>query len=254
MSFPPLHDIVIRHIAEYLVGQNNTLVNLIRLSKRFYALRDIFREKMMLNRKQSGYAIDIGLYTWYHLRFHSSDRLIDDHMLKNFTRLRSLELEFCQYITDLSPLSSLRQLSMYSCYNIRDVSALRSIDTLTLSGLEVTDFSPLCEVQNLTLQWCNQLIDVSSLSGVQNLSLILCHGVSDVSPLYQVPNLSLGNCRNIHDVRALGSVKRLQLSALSLLHVPETVEILKCMPNLTIYGCKDIIRSDASGLWTPVKI
>jgi hypothetical protein len=55
-------------------------------------------------------------------------------------------------------------------------------------------------------------------------------------------------------VRALGSVKRLHLLGLSLLHVPETVEILRNIPNLTISGCGDMKRLEDSGIWTPVKI
>jgi len=40
----PLHDLVIRTMAEYLVGMNTTLKRLQWVNARFYGLRNIFRE------------------------------------------------------------------------------------------------------------------------------------------------------------------------------------------------------------------
>ena len=55
---PPLHDLVIRTVAEYLVGagRNETLVDLQRVSTRFYGLRDIFIGQIALSDRTSIHA------------------------------------------------------------------------------------------------------------------------------------------------------------------------------------------------------
>ena len=52
MEIPPLHDLVIKTIAEYLLKNNDAQVKLQCVSKRFYGLRDNFIRQLFLNTKK----------------------------------------------------------------------------------------------------------------------------------------------------------------------------------------------------------
>jgi len=155
MSIAPLHDLVIRTVAEYLCGFNETLVNLQRVNTRFYSLCDIFIGRIWLSQSQSDYAIMNKPYGWnkvysmlingYHYRNY---RYVDWHALGS---IHSLYIAEC-YIPDLSILRRVHTLIFRNCGNIHDVSSLSSVKRLTFIGcFEITGTEALKSVPKLSI-------------------------------------------------------------------------------------------------------
>jgi len=102
MSDIPLHDLVIRHIAEYLWGNNSTLTALMRVSKRFYALRDIFYSQICLDRYQSPHFFKKNPhpYGWNIVRCmtFNNETDITDANISMFSSVHELEFFNCRYL------------------------------------------------------------------------------------------------------------------------------------------------------------
>lgn len=102
----------------------------------------------------------------------SSFELMND-ILKLDSYLLDVNIGFCHYLKDLSPLSKCRILNISYCRDLTDVSGLKNC-------------------QNLIIRYCDNFTDVSALGTCKKLKLIDCNGITDVS--------KLGTCQNITDV------------------------------------------------------
>ena len=217
---PPLHDLVIRTIAEFLPDDNITLAMLQRLNRRFYSLRDIFIEQLVLYYVLSTYATRHKPYGWNKVR---SLRLgygedipdlsainnvfsvviegtqIDDLSALAGGKLRYITLNCCNNILDVSPLSGFHSVSLSSCYHIYDVSPLRNVHSLSFSFMNIRDISSLKggRLYSICLHMCSEITDVSALKDVHTVTLALCASITDVSALKKVPKLTISGCYNI---------------------------------------------------------
>ena len=189
MKVPPLHDLVIKLIAEFCSCDNNTLVALMRVSKRFYNLRDFFFSHIYLDVIQSNYALEFRPYGWNKvLRLALVSKNIVD--LSPFQSIHSMTLSDCSRITDLTPLKNLSGLDIEYCPNISDISPLKNVEMLSFVR-------------------CPKITDVSALSNTRFLSLINCPGISDVSALKNIHWLYISRCHNITDISSLTGVESL---------------------------------------------
>jgi len=59
-----IHDLIIRTIAEYIICDNTTLINLQCINQRFYSIRDMFIKQIVLTIEQSNYVIKHRPYGW----------------------------------------------------------------------------------------------------------------------------------------------------------------------------------------------
>jgi len=143
----PLHDLVIRTVAEYLSGDNETLVTLQRVCARFYGLRDIFIGQICLLHNQSRYAYDYQPYGW--------------------NKVHSMYFWHNICINDVSALSGIRDLSFYDCPNIRDIS-------------------PLHHVHSLSINYCDRITDID-ISALRNIKHLFITGCKNVSNVYRCP-------------------------------------------------------------------
>jgi len=197
---PPLHDLVIRTIAEYLIDDNKTVVKLQRLNGRFYGLRDIFIKALRLSTTASNYACENKPYGWnkvYSMYILYWNQSIDLSFLTG-CRLQSMRLSCCRTISDVSALRNLRFLTIYICPCISDVSALGSLHYLRIATcVDIIDVSALGSVHTLILEGCHSIRDVSALWSVRNLTIQYCLGITDVSALKMVPKLIINECPNI---------------------------------------------------------
>lgn len=152
-----LHDLVIRHVAEYLNGGNATLINLQRLNNRFFQLRDIFIGQICLNHDQSTYAFNERPYGW-----NKVYQLISD----------------AQYLT-----------------NPINYDDLASIHTLHLFLHPIEDVAPLRNVHTLRFDVCMNLKNLESLVTVKNLTFYSCYGLKVPEILHKkVPKLKVEFC------------------------------------------------------------
>ena len=113
----PLHDLVIRTILEYIRYSDETAIRMIRLSRRFYELRDIFFGKISLSSQQSEDAYREKPFGWnkvYHMHLVACT---------NISELGGIHILLLSYLPpnlDLSPLKTVRRLILSKCYHLVD--------------------------------------------------------------------------------------------------------------------------------------
>ena len=99
-----------------------------------------------------------------------SFRLAVKRRVKDTSTQLSLNLSWCDDITDVSALGGIHTLHLSRCSNVTDVSALGGVHTLDLSRCDnIKDVSALGGVHTLNLSGCSKITDVSALRGVINL-------------------------------------------------------------------------------------
>ena len=153
-SAPPLHDLVIRTVAEYLATMsyaNSTLVKLQSLSKRFYEIRDIFIGQLILSEHASFFAYTHKPYGWNKVRimklYNDSNWSSCDIPSLGTGSIHTLYIGFWNDLDNAAPLRFIRKLFIMSAESLVDVSALGSVHTLYLFN-------------------CQGIRDVSALGGV----------------------------------------------------------------------------------------
>ena len=189
----PLHDLVIRHIAEYLVGKNNTLVALMRVCRRFYALRDIFIGQLVIDSRKSDYAIEHKCYGWNkcHTLYLDSKSNEVIQQCKSIPHLQIYHSDLDE--TTFTSLSKVHTLVLYNCGAVNNLREL--------------DLSHLRNVNTLIIDSCTDIFDVSALGGVKKLML---NGLRDlrvetVKSLNKVPILNITRCWGVEDIFRDGS-------------------------------------------------
>ena len=107
-------------------------------------------------------------------------------------------------------------LSGCSWLQNRDIAALAGVHTLSLNYCQdISNVTPLGQVHSLDLRGCVQIEDVSALSLVTNLDISWCWQVSDVSNLGALRTLNLRGCAKVTDISALSNVKHLDVKGCS---------------------------------------
>jgi len=150
-----LPNLVFQSILKYLLGSNNTLLELRKVNREYEKKRDLLFGQLVLNHKQSE-----NLY-------FSKDPLAQSVI----GRVHALDLRRCTGITDVSQLGGVHTLYLWDCTGITDVSMLGGVHTLNLDGCTgITDVSQLGGVHTLYLYGCTGITDVGMLRGkVKNL-------------------------------------------------------------------------------------
>jgi hypothetical protein len=99
---------------------------------------------------------------------------------------------------DLSDFEHLETGTFYlrECINYHCLANLKSLEIFWCDS--ITDVSCFRKIPKLTLSHCPNITDVSSLSGVFELSLSYSRGFTDVSALGNVHSLRLYDCTNIY--------------------------------------------------------
>lgn len=86
----------------------------------------------------------------------------------------------------------------------RDFRALKNLKSLSLqSCVSVGDLTGLEHLHSVTIKNCKNVTNVSGLSRVKMLTLEGCDGITDVSMLGTVEELSLRNCKNVQSIAML---------------------------------------------------
>jgi hypothetical protein len=128
------------------------------------------------------------------------------------SHLLSLEIGYCDSITDVTCFRNIPKLTLTQCCNITDVSSLGNVRELDLSCNDgITDVSALGNVHTLSVNSCENLIDVSALTNVHTLDLGCCPLIADVSGLKSVVVLDLSECFRITDISMLSALEELTL-------------------------------------------
>jgi Leucine-rich repeat (LRR) protein len=126
-------------------------------------------------------------------------------------KLRTLDLQFSDWVDSLTSLSSLAlsQLTLWGCRNVTDLRPIanqKGIMYLDLEGTGISDLSALCGLQRLDTLWlrdCSQVRDIEPLRNLLRLRLLHLEGVApgiDLAPLGENQRLSVHINRD-QDVR-----------------------------------------------------
>ncbi len=142
----------------------------------------------------------------------------------NFRSIRTLSLEECCNLEDVSPLHGVYDLSLLSCEAVSDISSLGGHHRLDISGCnpillgyhvlkdipvvklvdcDISDVSVLSNAKVVHLELCESLKDVSALRGVRELTLTCCSKIEDISMLTTVQKLTLENLRQLKNYEGI---------------------------------------------------
>ncbi len=115
-----------------------------------------------------------------------------------FIEIYSLDISWCQNITDVSMLGNLHTLNMWFCNKITDVSMLGNLHTLNMSACNnITDISMLGNLHTLDISYCFRFTDVSMLGNLHTLRMWSCYQITDVSMLCNLHTLNIRYCEDI---------------------------------------------------------
>lgn len=165
----------------------------------------------------------------------TSGKFEDLGPLSSLTSLQTLDLSWCEGVSELGPLSGL--------------TALRSLD---LSGCKrVSDLGPLASLgalESLSLIVCRAVSALGPLSGLaalKSLSLTLCAAVSDLGPLSgltALQSLELSGCRGVSDLGPLSNLTALQSLHLTECGVTELWPLsgLTALQSVDLSGCEGV--------------
>jgi len=201
--------------------------------------------------------------------------------------LKSLYLDNCKLLKDISGLSgllNLRLLSLYGCKSHIDVSSLSgmlNLRSLCFSSKSLTDISGLSDLvnlQTLNLSDCESISDISVLSGLvklESLNLEGCKSLTDISVLsglvkleslnldklwiinglsglIKLQRISLRFCKSLTDISGLARLSNLQSLDLSFCELLTDISRLSGLLNLQtldFQNCKSLTDiSSLSGL------
>jgi hypothetical protein len=127
---------------------------------------------------------------------------------------------------------------LISCHNITDVSPLANVNNLNLSGCQVSDVSSLGKVHTLDLSICDNISDVSALGNVHTLDIGCCPKVVDLSALENVSCFRNYGFRG-NDLSGLKNVTILDISFSR--KVSDITMFRSSLIELNIEGC-ELIR------------
>lgn len=169
-----LNDLIFEKLKDY-IDDNNSICSLLNTLKTFEGLKKL---KFYWN-------INLTYSKKYYVGGDFKLKL--DSIIDESWKQLSLNLSYCDEISDVSALGHVNSLNLSECRNVIDVSDLGSLHFLNLSH-------------------CNNVSDVSALGNVHSLDLSGSYNVDDVSNLRNVNPLNLSCCIKLIGVSALGNV------------------------------------------------
>jgi hypothetical protein len=160
---------------------------------------------------------------------------------QSLSLLKSITIEDCDSITDVSCFSNVKKLKFSCCPNITDVSSLNNVRELSLCYCEcVTDVSSLGRVYNLELSHCYCITDVSALGNVHILNLNESTRVKEVSALKNVYELHL-ELFNGNNLNGLENVVKLFLDdSYSIADTVKELHIAQCLLITDFHSLKNL--------------
>jgi hypothetical protein len=169
----------------------------------------------------------------------STRRVVNYHFLTN---LRSVELNDCDTITDVSCFRNAETVKFTSCFNVTNVNSLTNVKVLVLKECHgVTDVSALGKVEEMEVSNCENLHDLSALSTVHSLTIsqfpeglfasLKQNKVLNFSDIFsksltslrflsknnQLRELNICGHKNIRDISMLGTVEVLNITGCNLI-------------------------------------
>lgn len=164
--------------------------------------------------------------------------------LKQFTKLKEVNISYKFQFYDLDPLSELSELKLIDCSNtlIEDLSPLRNLnqlDAIYFSTTRVSDLSPLQYSVNIKEIYCfnTPLIDISVLAGYKQLEKLYCFNtdITSLAPISAMKTMQSirASDTKITDIAALQDLSYLQFVDISNTAVSD-LNPLKSLTNLEV--------------------
>ena len=159
-------------------------------------------------------------------------RLLKDiSLLENVISLQTLDLSWCKSLTEVSSLArllNLQTLDLSSCESITDINDLSGLINLVWLSLyscksltDISGLSRLINLQSLNLGGCESLTDINGLSGLISLKSLYLHNcesltdINGLSGLISLQSLNLGGCHSLTDISSISGLLKLQTLNLS---------------------------------------
>ncbi len=99
--------------------------------------------------------------------------LIDERKIEGFLSLQSLELEFCEELTNVNGLGEIPTIKIISCKRLTNISGLgRNHHVVLRSCTGLVDVKALASVPIVTIVGCDQIIDYQCSANVPRLKVI----------------------------------------------------------------------------------
>ena len=178
----------------------------------------------------------------------------------DFTAVRYLVLQQCDWIEQLSDFANLEQLESLSILNCASLKRIQSLDrALNLKNLEIRwcgslkwlpDFSSLQALEQLRIQWCSKLEAVPNLAGHPSLKILhisACNALGSLPTLkgsHQLHTLYVSWFRNtpyFPELEDLPGLRVLNLQSCSGLEYLPKISDLRALYQLNISDCQDLM-------------
>ena len=276
-SDPPVHDLVVKHIASYLLGDTCTLHNMILVSKQFHALRLDFIKLMFISEYRANRVLKDRPPGWNYVHTLSINFCLGSRVstsglewMFSFISSTNNDMDFLGNINNLilfhfekvvikKPLEKLhlwyyhnntlelhhtvKYVQLHQC-DMKEMSHFRHLHTLELFSCEnIIDLSPLTELHTIIMSNCKGIKDISPLKKAHCVKLADCHHIYDISPLANIHTCRIAYCCQIRDVSVLSKLHTLMLESLSITDVSD----LGHVHSLSIRHCHLITDFSALG-------
>lgn len=172
--------------------------------------------------------------------------------LSTCTTIRTLNLSYCQRITDISPLAAcanLHTLNLKMCINVMDVSPLKACEALRVIDLSdcgnISDISPLAQCESIDVTYSYAIRDVPPLPSCHTLILAMCHLIEDVSGLAGCPLLrvlDLTWCFRLTDLSVLEKCPLMHTLMLRKHEYHQVLGLPKDLRALDVPDCLPLVR------------
>lgn len=212
----------------------------IKTSKDF-CLDKVIWEKTRVLRVQSFQSVvnlsllpNLGQFT-DHSSFCPLELIMDNVIPQN---LRFVELGGSAAGVDVACFSNVREIRLIGEV-VQSLVGLEKVSRVILDHLSIKSLDGLGCNDYVEIKRCHNVTDFSPLRNVQEIRIEGCHGFNDVTPLSHVPKLSIVD-QNIVDVSLLRGVKELYLKGCK--HIDSLVGLDE-IPRLIIMDCPQLQKA-----------
>jgi hypothetical protein len=171
--------------------------------------------------------------------FHDLPKVTD---ISCFANLQIFSISYCPLITDISMLGNIPKLSMSCLDRVTTLNGLNNVRIMMMHSM-VTDYSPLKDLTNLTLTYCNRISDFSCFVSLTFLSVAYCNGVKSLESLSSLLRLKKVIMRGLPELHEIGNIQNAKTS-ITFIEISEcpiqSVEGLGFVRTLKLEYCKEL--------------
>jgi hypothetical protein len=154
------------------------------------------------------------------LTFAHCPSILNDSFLYG-SHLTFLSLQYCENIENLSMIGNIPVVELIACRKIRSLEGLGPSGNrkVRISSQNITDFTPLSGIEEVSLFRCPGLMFASELKNCRKIHLEECYNIDDLSPLLGIQDevihvpvlLTITSCQSVKSISGCDKIKFLEI-------------------------------------------